>query len=224
MRTWVEEQPLKALTIGVGKRVRSRHGQASFDKVMPQPNKARKNFPRRAKVSVCANQPLQDKVGPEWPRLGYCRIQEEHTWLQSSITVLLPRLWYKHSSKPLLSQREGTESNNPIILTFPMYSAWDHSAPSWKGDETGYSAMRTAPLSGCLGLKSNGDVSQMHCSCNNRALILCMEKNSLWEDLCLKTSKINTVQGSGPVRQESLPWQGTPSVNLFVLKYVVWFC
>lgn len=84
--------------------------------------------------------------------------------------------------------------------------------------------MRTAPLSGGLGLKSNGDVSQMPRSCNNRALILCREKNSLWEDLCLKTSKINTVQGSGPVRQESLPWRDTPCVNLFGLKLGVWFC
>lgn len=84
--------------------------------------------------------------------------------------------------------------------------------------------MRMAPLSGGLGLKSNGDMSQMPRSCNNRALILCREKNSLCEDLCLKTSKINTVQGSGPVRQEFLPWQDTPCVNLFGLKLGVWFC
>lgn len=56
----------------------------------------------------------------------------------------------------------------------------------------GYSAMRTALLSVCLGLKSNGDISQMHHCCNNGALILCSERNGLWEDLCLKPTKINT--------------------------------
>lgn len=61
-------------------------------------------------------------------------------------------------------------------------------------------------------------MSQMHCSCNNRAVILCSERNGLWEDLCLKPTKINSVQGSGPVRQESLLWQGTASVNLFDFK------
>lgn len=185
---------------------------------MAQPCKARKNFLRRAEMSVCVNRALQDEVGPDWPHLGYCWIREEHKWLHISIMVLFPRLWYKHSSELLLSQKEGPESKNPTTLTFPRYSTWDHPVPSWKGDETGYPALTTAPLSGCLGLESNGDVSQRHRSCNNRALILCSERNGLWEDLYLKATKVNTVQGSGPVRQESLPWQGTPSMNWFDFK------
>lgn len=80
--------------------------------------------------------------------------------------------------------------------------------------------MRTAPLSVCVGLKSKGDVSQMHHCCNNGALILHTKKSGLWEDLCLKTTKINTEHGSGPVRQESLPGQGAPTVNLFDFKIV----
>lgn len=80
--------------------------------------------------------------------------------------------------------------------------------------------MRTAPLVVCLGLKRNGDMSQMHHCCNNGAPILCTKKNGLWEDLCLKPTKINTEHGSGPVRQESLPGQGAHAVNLFDFKIV----
>lgn len=90
-----------------------------------------------------------------------------------------------------------------ITLTFPRYSTWDYSALLWKGDEKGYSAMRTALLSVCLGLKSHGDVPQMHHCCNNGALILCSERNGLWEDLCLKPTKINT-EGSSQTRITAL--------------------
>lgn len=118
----------------------------------------------------------------------------------------------------------STKKRGQRATAFPRYSTWDYSAPSWKGDEKRYSAMRTAPLSVCLGLKSNGDVSQMHHCCNNGALILCSERNGFWEDLCLKPTKINTDHSSGRVGQESLPWQGTATVNLFDFKEGVWFC
>lgn len=120
-----------ALTVWVGTGIQPCHGQASIDKAMAQLCKARKNFGRRAEVLVCVNQVLQDKIGPDWPRLGYCRIQEEHKWLHVSIMVLLPRLWYKHSSKPLLSQKEGTESNNPTTLTFPRVLSYENSPTKW---------------------------------------------------------------------------------------------
>lgn len=75
------------------------------------------------------NQALKDKVGPNSPHLVYFRIQEEHKWLHISVEVLLPRPQYKHSSAKKRWQRATT------TLTFPRYSTWDYSAPSWKGDE-----------------------------------------------------------------------------------------
>lgn len=67
------------------------------------------------------NQALKDKVGPNLPHLVYFRIQEEHKWLHISVEVLLPRSQYKHSSKPLLCQEEGTENNNHPHLSQVQY-------------------------------------------------------------------------------------------------------
>lgn len=53
-------------------------------------------------------------------------------------------------------------------------------------------------------------MSQKHCSSNNRVVILDSERNGLWEDLCLKPTKINNRQGSGAVRRGALPWEGAP--------------
>lgn len=47
-------------------------------------------------------------------------------------------------------------------------------------------------LNHSLGLKGNGDMFQMHCSSNNRVVILDSERNGLWEDLHLKPTKINS--------------------------------
>lgn len=170
----------------------------STGKAVSQPCKARENFLHRPRCWSVRIRHL--KVGPDLPHFIYFWTQEKHKWLHISVVVLLPRCHYKHYSKLLLRQDEGTESKN-----FPGYSTWDYSAPSWKGDEKGYSAMRTAPLKCLPWSKSNGDVSQMHHCSNNEVLILCTKKNGLWEDLCLKPTKINTEHGSGPIRQESPP-------------------
>lgn len=189
------------------------HGQESTDKAMSWLCKARENFLHRPRCwSVRARHLKLVLIHLIWFISGFRRRINDCTFLLwCSCLDLSVNTSPSHCSTKMRGQRS---------TIFLRYSTWNYSAPSWKGDEKGYSAMRTAPLIVCFGLKSSRDMSQMHHCCNNGALILCTKKNHLWEDLCLKPTKTNTEHGSGPVRQESLPGQGTTAVILFDFKTV----
>lgn len=157
------------------------------------------------------NQALKDKVSPNSPHLVYFRIQEEHKWLHISVEVLLPRPQYQHSSAKKRGQRATT------TLTFPRYSTWDYFVPSWKGDEKGYSAMRTALLSVCLA-EGAREMCPKCIIAVTMGLLFCAVREMVFGKIYVWSPPKSTLNAA--VRQESLPWQGTPTVNLFDFKIV----
>lgn len=111
-----------------------------------------------------------------------------------------------------------TKMRGQRARTFPRYKTLDYSAPSWKGDEKGYPAMRSAPLNVCLDPQSNGDVSQMHHCWNNGALIL-YTKKMVFGKIYVWSQPKSTLN-TAVVQSDSLPGQGTPSVLGFVREWL----
>lgn len=130
----------RALTVGVGTGVQPPHGQAPAGKVIPGKTAFEEQRCQSVWISHFKTKlVLTDLI---WVIAGFRRSRNDCTF---QLWCFCQSFGINTLSSQYSAKKRGQRANNPTLLTFPRYGAWDHCAPSREGTETGYSAKRTAP-------------------------------------------------------------------------------